>query len=476
MSTRAPGPGVCPYTPFDDTLVDKLRAAVGAGAVHCDAESMERHSRDETEDLRFPPDVVVEASCREHVQEVLRFALEHRVPVTPSGARTGLSGGALCVHGGIALSLTSMTQIKEIDEHNFMAVVESGVITETLHDAVEALGLFYPPDPASRGSCTIGGNIAENAGGPRALKYGVTEDWVRGLEGVLVGGSVCRFGGKRLKDVTGYNLVKLLVGSEGTLAVVTEATLKLTALPRCFRTALVPFMTVAEAAKTVPAAFRAGLQPCAMEFMERAALEAVDLQLGTRTARGDGQAYLLVELDGNDEAVLDADLERLANLCLENGAIDVWLADGPAKRRELWRGRRAMGEAVKRLCTYREEDTVVPRAAIPEAIRRVRAVVDRFGVDAICYGHAGDGNIHVNVLRRDMALARWRELSPQISRAIFTEILALGGTISGEHGIGWIQQSNMDLAFAPHELDLQRRIKTAFDPHNLLNPSKLFGN
>jgi glycolate oxidase len=462
------------YGRVDDALIAALEGALGAEHVLTDPDTLGRHSRDETEDLVYPPEVVARPRTAQEVSALLRIAGERRVPVTPAGGRTGLSGGALCLEGGVALSLDRMQTIRAIDEESFFCVTEPGVVTETLQDAVEARGLFYPPDPASRGSCTIGGNIAENAGGPRAVKYGVTEDWVRGLEVVLPTGEILRTGGKLLKDVTGYNLTKLIVGSEGTLAVVTEATLRLMVLPKHFRTALVPFPTLDAAARTVPAVFRAGLSPCAIEFMERAAVDAADAQLGTHTARGGAEAFLLVELDGNDEASLDAELMRLGELCLEHGAEDVWLAEGPAKRRELWRVRRAMGEAVKQLSTYREEDTVVPRARLPEAIRGVREITARHGVRAICYGHAGDGNIHVNVLRGDMEPARWRERSPVISRDIFRFIIGLGGTISGEHGIGCVQRANLPLAVPPAGIALYQRLKQAFDPRGILNPGKIF--
>ncbi|MHC4831592.1 MAG: FAD-binding oxidoreductase, partial [Planctomycetota bacterium] len=361
-----------------------------------------------------------------------------------------------------------------IDEESFFAVVQPGVITAVLQDAVEARGLFYPPDPASRGSCTIGGNLAENSGGPRAVKYGVTEDWVRGLEMVLPTGEVLRHGGKRLKDVTGYNLVRLVVSSEGTLAVVTEATLRLIALPRHYRTMLVPFASIRDAIGAVPQVFRAGIRPAAIEFMERAAVEASDRMIGTTTPRGNEQAFLLIELDGDDEEALDREYLRLGELCLEAGSEDVWLAQGPTQREELWRVRRAMGEAVKHLSMYREEDTVVPRARMPEAIEAVREITARHGVRAVCYGHAGDGNIHVNVLKGDLTEGEWRERSPKISSEIFERIVALGGTISGEHGIGLIQKRNMPLALSEGNLQLHRRLKQAFDPRYILNPGKIF--
>jgi glycolate oxidase len=455
-------------------VLDRLFGILGEKGLLADEDAISVYSHDYTEDLRFPPECVVKPASAAEVADVLRLASRERIPVTPCGARTGLSGGSLCIFGGIALSLERMNAVKEIDERNFMAVVEPGVITAVLQEAVERRGLYYPPDPASRGSCTIGGNIAENAGGPHAVKYGVTEDWVRGLEFVLASGEIVRHGGMRLKDVTGYNVVKALIGSEGTLAVVTEATLRLIPKPALRRTLLVPFASLEAAAATVPAVFRARLSPAAIEFMERAAVEAADALLGTRTARGDAEAFLLLELDGDDARAIDAAYERLGETCLEAGALDVWVADSEAKQEEIWRVRRAMGEAVKRISAYREEDTVVPRARLPELVRAVREVTSRHGVRAICYGHAGDGNIHVNVLKMEMDHARWRELSPRVSREIFERVVALGGTISGEHGIGLVQKSNLPLALSAEAIALHRRLKEAFDPGWILNPGKIF--
>lgn len=462
------------YRRLDAQLIAELEGIVGAEHVHADDEMLGLYAHDETEELRYPPEVVVQPESTAQVQELLRLAHTERVPVTPCGARTGLSGGSLCLFGGIALSIERMQRIKEIDTANFAAVVEPGVITQVLQEAVEAQGLFYPPDPSSRGSCTIAGNIAENAGGPRAVKYGVTEDWVRGIEAVLAGGEVIRHGGKLLKDVTGYNLVKLLCGSEGTLAVVTEATLRLIAKPGYRRTMLVPFPTIEQAIGTVPAAFHAGLAPAAIEFMERAALEAGDAHTHRSTARGEAEAYLLIELDGDDEAKLDRDYERLGELCLEEGAEDVWIAHGETQQEELWNVRRAVGEAVKAISTYREEDTVVPRARLPEALAAVREVTRAHGVRAICYGHAGDGNIHVNVLKMGMDAATWSARIPEVSRDLFRRIIALGGTITGEHGIGCIQKGNLPLALGEASILLHRRLKEAFDPRYVLNPGKIF--
>jgi glycolate oxidase len=455
-------------------VVGELRALLGPDAVSTAPEDLERYGADETEDLVFPPEAVVRPASVEEVQAVFRLATRERLPVTPRAAGTGLSGGCLPVRGGLSLSLERMNRILELDLENLVAVVEPCVITETLQRAVEAEGLFYPPDPASRGSCTLGGNVAECAGGPRALKYGVTKDYVLGLEAVLPDGRLIRTGGKLLKNVTGYNLTQLLVGSEGTLAVVTKIILKLLPLPALSRTLLVPFPTLESAAGTVAAIFQARVVPCACEFMERAAVEAAARHLGRNPPHATAEAVLLLEVDGNDEATLQAEALRIGEVATARGALDVFLAETPEHRRDLWALRRAMGEAVKKLSVYKEEDTVVPRARLPELIRGVKEICARHGLTSICYGHAGDGNIHVNLLRMDLSERAWEDVLPRAIREIFAHTVALGGSLSGEHGIGWVQKEFLPIALGPAEIDLMRALKRAFDPLGLLNPGKIF--
>ncbi len=451
-----------------------LEAIVGAEWIATAGAEIEPYSHDETEDLAFVPDVVVKPSATAEIAAILRLANAERIPVTPRGGGTGLSGGALAVHGGIVLSLERLNRILEIDRENFFVVCQPGVITEVLQNAVEAVGLFYPPDPASRGSCTIGGNLAECAGGPRALKYGVTKDYVYGLEAVLPTGEAVRFGGKLLKNVTGYNLTQLLIGSEGTLGVITEVTLKLLPLPRHRKTLLVPFDAVADAARTVARIFQAGVVPCACEFMERAALSAVEQHTGARVPHADAAAQLLIEVDGNDPEVLDREIDAIAGVCEANGAREVILAETPARQNELWAARRAMGDAVKRRSIYKEEDTVVPRYRLPELLEGVHAIVDRHGIAAICYGHAGDGNIHVNLLKEGLDDATWERVLPDAIREIFRHTVALGGSLSGEHGIGLVQKEYLPIAMSAEAIDACRRVKRALDPLGILNPGKIF--
>ena len=466
----APG---APFGRVTPEIVDALRAACGPEWVITSAAEREPYGRDETEDLWFDPEVVVRPRTTEQVSSVMRVASAHRVPVTPRAAGTGLSGGALPVRGGILLSLDRMNAILEIDRENLVAVVEPGVVTQRLQEECENAGLYYPPDPASRGSCTLGGNVAENAGGPHAAKYGVTKDFVLGLEAVLPDGGVVRPGGKLLKNRTGYSLAQLLVGSEGTLAVVTRIWLKLVPLPRFRRCMLVPFPTLESAAAGVSKVYQAGLWPAALEFMEREAVQMAARHLRIPVPGGDAEALLLVEFDGSREDAVDADLERAGEVCMEAGAVDCLLPEGPSKQEDLWKVRRAIGEAVKKSSVYKEEDTVVPRAALPALVRGAKEICARAGVTLVCYGHAGDGNLHCNLLRLGMDESSWNDRIPAVVEEIFRLTVSLGGMISGEHGIGWVQRRYPPLACPPAEIEAMRAIKRAFDPLGILNPDKM---
>ncbi len=462
-----------PYARVDASLVARLRDACGDRWVVDDPEGRRPYGSDETENLWFDPEVVVRPRSTAEVSAILRLATAARVPVTPRAGGTGLSGGALPVRGGIVLSVDRMDSIEEIDRRNLVAVVEPGVITQRLQEAVEAVGLYYPPDPASRGSCTIGGNIAENAGGPHAAKYGVTKDFVLGLEAVMPDGRVVRPGGKLLKNRTGYSLAQTLVGSEGTLAVVTRAWLRLIPLPRRRRVLLAPFPSLEAAAAGVALVYQAGIQPAALEFMERDAIALAERHLGTTVPGSDAEALLLAEVDGNDEGAVDAEATRVAEVFAEAGALDCLLPEGPTRQAELWAVRRAIGVAVKSVSVYKEEDTVVPRAALPDLVRGVKSLCAAAGVASVCYGHAGDGNLHVNLLRMDMAEADWEARLPTLVEDIFRLTVSLGGMISGEHGIGWSQRRYLPLALSPDEIAVMRALKRAFDPAGILNPDKM---
>lgn len=463
------------YGTVDKAFLQALAAAVGEGACLIDDDSRARYGHDETEDLMHPPEVVVRPATTNEVAAVVRLCAERHIPITPIGGRTGLSGGALSVHGGVGLALDRMDRIVDIDERNLQVTVEPGVITQVLQEAVAAKGLYYPPDPSSRGSCTIGGNLAENAGGPRAVKYGVTRDFVLNLEVVLPDGEVIWTGANTLKNSTGYDLTRLMVGSEGTLGIITRAVLRLVPLPRETRLMLVPFGDPSKACEAVSAVFRAGVVPSAMEFMERDAIlwtmrytEDLPTQLSA-----DPAAYLLVEVDGNDGEVLMHDCETILGVAEEHGAGEVLFAETAAEKDALWRMRRSVPVSVKAHSTYKEEDTVVPRFELPRLLKGVKDIGREFGFASVCYGHAGDGNLHVNIIRGELDDRTWAEELPKAIRRIFELVVSLGGTLSGEHGIGLVQRPYMDIAFGPVHLALMQRIKQAFDPKGIMNPGKV---
>lgn len=460
------------YRKIDAAILQALTAIVGEKNIVTTRDEMEPYSHDETEDIRAYPEVVVKPTSTPEVSAIMRLCNDRLIPVTPRAGGTGLSGGAIPLYGGVLLSVERMNRILEIDRRNLMAVVEPAVVTATLQEEVERVGLFYPPDPASRESCAIGGNIAECAGGPRALKYGVTKDYVYGLEAVLPDGEIIRTGGKLLKNVTGYNLTQLLVGSEGTLAVITQATLKLLPLPTVRKTILAPFPSVQSAARAVTKIFLRGVVPCAVEFMERSAVAAAEKLKGESFPHGVAEAFLLIEADGFDDNAVQKEIDTICAVCLGEGAPDIVLALDQAKRDFLWRMRRAVGEAVKSISVYKEEDTVVPRAELPLLMTTIREVMERHGLTTICYGHAGDGNIHVNILKKSMSDEVWRSAIPIATRELFGRVVGLGGTISGEHGIGCVQREYLPLAIGARELSLMRMIKRVFDKNNILNPGK----
>ena len=463
-----------PFQPVTKEVVDRLTAIAGAEHVLTDAGALDTYGRDETEDLSFPPEVVVRPASTAEVAAILRLATELRIPVTPRGAGTGLSGGALPVHGGISLSMERFQRIISIDTANAQAVVEAGVTTQRLQEEVAAHGLFYPPDPSSRGTSQIGGNVAECAGGPHAVKYGVTKDYVLELQAVLPSGEIFQTGAPVLKDATGYNLTQLLIGSEGTLAVVTRITVRLIPMPKIRKVVLVAFDSLENAAGSVARIFQRGITPAAVEFLERAAVNVAEERQGKKFPNSEAAAQLLIEVDGNHEDVLQQEIAAIAEVVQEGGAIDILLAEDRQKVEDVWALRRGIGEAVKSISAYKEEDTVVPRAALPQLVSGVKEICGRYGITSICYGHAGDGNVHVNILRADLDENTWNSVVDKAIREIFSLTVSLGGTISGEHGIGYSQRPYLTIALGEVELRLMREIKKVFDPAGILNPGKIF--
>jgi len=367
-----------------------------------------------------------------------------------------------------------MNRIRSVDSRNLCAEVETGVITGDLQRRVEAEGLFYPPDPASRDSCLLGGNIAEDSAGPRSCKYGSTRKWILGLEAVLPDGSRIETGGANRKDVAGYNLTQLLVGSEGTLVVMTAATVRLTSLPRHTLTLAVPFPTLEIGASAIEEIFRRGFDPAACELLEEFALAVVEKVLEVPAALSGKAAVILLELDGQDPEQLLEQAVGLGELMEELGAGEVLVAQEAADQRRLWQVRRAIGEALKHASIYKEADTVVPRSKLAELVRAARRVAEEQGLRAVCFGHAGDGNLHTCLLRGDLPEAEWEKRRDAAEAALFQEVTSLGGSITGEHGVGWTQRQYLPLSVAPPALAVMRQIKQAFDPLGILNPGKIF--
>lgn len=463
------------FRKIQQTDIDFFEQLLGERCLIDDANRKE-YGHDETEDLLFLPDVVLKPENTHEVSAIMKYCNDASIAVTPSGARTGLSGGALPIYKGVALSMEKFNRILKIDEKNHQVITEPGVITQVLQDAVKEKGLFYPPDPASKGSCFIGGNVSENSGGPKAVKYGVTKDYVLNLEIVLPNGEIIWTGANVLKNATGYNLTQLIVGSEGTLAVITKIVLRLIPHPTNDLLMLVPFFDAEKACEAVAAIFRAGITPSGLEFMERDALTWTQEFTGDHTieVKENHAAHLLIEVDGFDVEALMADCEKIMTVLETFETDEILFAESEAQKNSLWSLRRKVGEAVKSQSIYKEEDTVVPRFELPTLLHHVKAIGKKYGLHSVCYGHAGDGNLHVNIIKGDLSNEQWEHELPKAIRELFTEVVKLGGTLSGEHGIGLVQQSYMDIAFPEVSLNLMREIKKVFDPKGILNPGKIF--
>ncbi len=457
-------------------LIDLFKKIAGDTYVFADEESLNNYAHDETENLHFLPDIVIKPRTAEEISQIMVICNEHKIPVTPRGAGTGLSGGALPHLGGVLLSMERMNSIIEIDERNLQVTTEPGVITEVLQNAVKEKGLFYPPDPSSRGSCFIGGNIAENSGGPKAVKYGVVKDYVLNLQIVLPTGEIMWTGANVLKNSTGYNLTQLIVGSEGTLAIVTKIVLKLLPHPKYDLLMLVPFNSLEKAGEAVSAIFRAGFTPSAMELVEINALKIVSKFVDSAVVpvTDEMEAHLIIEVDGNHIDTLMSEMEAIAELLLQYDCGDAFFADDAQQKAELWKLRRRVAEAVKIDGYTIEEDTVVPRAELPALIRGVKALGKEYDFDVVCYGHAGDGNLHIRIKKPGSIYSLNNPDVIPALQALFKLVKSLGGTISGEHGIGLIQKPYMNIVFDKAGLQLMSGIKKVFDPNNILNSGKIF--
>ncbi|MBN2047780.1 MAG: FAD-binding protein [Anaerolineaceae bacterium] len=468
------------YQTIQSQHIEALSAIVGEkNLIHDDVEKLTPYASDEISDKRYArmPEVVVKPASAEQISAIMKLANAERIPVTPRGAGTGLTGGVIPLYGGIVLSLERMNRILEIDPDNLVVVVEPGVVTSEINEATKDLGLFYAGYPMSLESCFIGGNVATNAGGGKAVKYGVTSRYVLGLEVVLPTGEIVEFGGKRVKDVVGYDMVHLLVGSEGTLGIFTKIILKLMPLPKARMDLLVLFRSIDEAIAMIPRVLSAsGALPTAIEFMDQQAVRAAVKYLNEDLPVEEAGALLLIEVDGSSQAEIDAIYEQIGDSCEANGAIEVYVAPNSSTQERVWALRRNIAEA---LMTYSNvqtsEDVVVPLGKIPALMNAFQQLAEKYETVIPSYGHAGDGNVHVRIIKKpEMPLEDWDRIKHDLLEELFRAVAALGGTISGEHGIGSKKKEFVPIVLSEKVIDLQRGIKAVFDPNQILNPGKIF--
>jgi glycolate oxidase len=456
---------------LNNSIFEKIQNIVGAEYCSRKKEDLACYSYDATAN-RYMPDAVVFPENAEEISKIIKLANSDGFYVIPRGSGSGMTGGSVAVLGGVVLVLTRLNRILEIDTNNLIAVTEPGVITARFHREVEKLNLFYPPDPSSGEFSTLGGNIAECAGGPRAVKYGVTRDYVLGLRAVLPTGELIEIGVKTAKGVVGYDLTRLLIGSEGTLGVITEMTLRLISLPESVMTMTAVFNDVGKAAESVSEIIRRGIVPRTIEFMDRASIICVEnyLKIGLPV---DSEALLLIEVDGRAEETVSA-VKRLEELCMKLGAREVSVAKTKEEAAAIWRARKAISPA---LFTYApdkiNEDIVVPRSRIPDMVRRIEEMKNKTGLTIVSFGHAGDGNIHFNIML-DKKDRKESKKAWAVVEELFDYTVELGGTISGEHGIGITKAQYMPKEIGKDEIELMKRIKRLFDPKGILNPGKIF--
>lgn len=456
--------------------IEFFKTVVGNDNVLTDKNALYDYAHDETENLMFYPEIVVFPSSTDEVSQILKYCNQHLIPITTRGAGTSLSGGALPVCGGLVLSTRKLNRILKIDANNFQAIVEPGVINYDLQKALEPYQLFYPPDPASWQICTIGGNVAHASGGPKAVKYGTTRDYILNLEVVLANGEIIWTGANTLKYSTGYNLTHLFIGSEGTLGVITKIVVKV--VPKMPQNILLlySFASETDACKAVNDILINHIAPSALEFMEKDAIEwSIKFnQISNITINENTRALLLIELEGKNKEEIWNDIERLSAVLEQySQTAEPLIGETEEEKQTLWKIRRKVGEAVKSNSVYKEEDTVVPRYYLPDLLFKVKQIGKKYGFQSVCYGHAGDGNLHVNIIKGNMSDEKWEKELPNAIKEIFLVCKELGGTISGEHGIGWVQKNYLPLVFTTQHFDLFSGIKKTFDPNNILNPNKI---
>ena len=433
----------------------------------------EDYSHDELGSIKEMPDVVVKANTTEEVSEIMKYAYEHNIPVTARGSGTGLVGAAVALHKGIVLDLSGMNKILELDEENLTLTVEPGVLLMEIAKFVEENDLFYPPDPGEK-TATIGGNISTNAGGMRAVKYGVTRDYVRGLEVVLPNGHVMNLGGKVVKNSSGYSIKDLIVGAEGTLAIITKATLKLLPLPKKAISLLVPFEDLETAIETVPKIIKSKSIPTAIEFMQKEAIVAAEEYLGKKFPDHTSDAYLLLTFDGNSREEIEKDYEKVADICLKEGAIDAFISDTEERQESIWSARGAFLEAIKASTTEMDEvDVVVPRNKVAEFVKYTNELQKEFAIRIKSFGHAGDGNLHIYILRDKLDEKAWNEKLQKVMQCMYDKSKELRGQVSGEHGIGFAKKGYLNESLSDELVGLMKGIKLTFDPKNILNPGKV---
>jgi glycolate oxidase len=461
------------YKKLDEKDIKFLIELLGEDRVFIGENINEDFSHDELGGISKMPDTVVEVQNTEEVSKIMTYAYENNLPVVARGSGTGLVGASVPLHGGIMINLTKMNNILEIDEENLTLTVEPGVLLMEIGKYVEEHDLFYPPDPGEK-SATIGGNINTNAGGMRAVKYGVTRDYVRGLEVVLPNGKVIEVGGKVVKNSSGYSIKDLICGSEGTLGIVTKAILKLLPLPKKAISLLIPFPNLEKAINTVPKIIKSKSIPTAIEFMQREVILAAEEFLGKKFPDNSSDAYLLLTFDGNSKEDIERDYDRVAQICLEEGALDVYITDTDERKEAVWSARGAFLEAVKATTTEMDEcDVVVPRNRVAEFVKYTDELQEQFNIRIRSFGHAGDGNLHVYVLRDELSQEEWEKKLREVFECMYKKSVELNGLVSGEHGIGYAKRPYLFEQYGDDYMELMRNIKLAFDPKNILNPGKV---